>query len=75
MTVKATKGNHMNQTIGLSPKLLAAVVAAVASYLLGQTILELPAVAVLALQVLTVAVGAYVTSPGEVEEFGPEPPM
>lgn len=53
-------------TRGISPKLTAAVVAAVVAHLLGQTVLELPPVAVLALQVVSVALAAYKASPGSV---------
>lgn len=51
-------------TAGVSPKLLAAVITAVLTYLLGQTVLDLPAVAVVIGQAVLVALTAFTASPG-----------
>jgi hypothetical protein len=53
-------------TAGVSPKLTAATVAAVAAYLLGETVLALPAWAVVACQAVLVAAAAYTAPPGHV---------
>ena len=53
-------------TQSISPKLVAAVVTAVIAYVLGQTVLELPAVAVVIGQAVLVALAAYFASPGDV---------
>lgn len=55
------------RTIGISPKLPAAIVAAVITYLLGQEVLELPAGVVVALQGAGVALGVFLAGPGDVE--------
>lgn len=57
----------MQKTVGISPKLIAAVITAVLTYLLGQEILELPAYAVVAGQAVLVALAAYVASTGAVQ--------
>lgn len=66
------------QTQGISPKLVAAIIAATVTYLLTQTVLELPAGIVLALQVASVAVAVYRAGPGDVTydaiPGGGEPP-
>lgn len=54
------------RTVGISPKLIAAVVTAVGGYLLAQTVLELPPGVVLAIQVVLVAVGVFAARPGDV---------
>ncbi len=53
-------------THGISPKLIAAVLGAVVSFLLTQTILDLPPAADLAINAFAVALGAYVANPGNV---------
>jgi energy-converting hydrogenase Eha subunit C len=58
------------RTHGISPKLIAAVVTAVGTYLVTQPLLELPAIAVVVIQAVLVAVAAYFASPGDVR---PEP--
>lgn len=59
------------RTIGLSPKLPVAIVMAVLTYVLGQEILELPAIAVVAGQATLVGLGVYAASPGRVEPDNP----
>lgn len=53
-------------TVGVSPKLIAAVVTAALTYVLGQTVLELPAWAVVLGQVLLVSIAAYSAGPGQI---------
>lgn len=53
-------------TVGLSPKLVTAVISAVATYLLGQQVLELPPLAVVGLQALVIGITVWAASPGEV---------
>ncbi len=60
--------------IGLSPKLIAATIAAVVTYLLGQTVLELPAVAVVCGQAALVALAAFRAGPGVVTAVDDTPP-
>jgi hypothetical protein len=60
------------RTVGISPKLVAAVVTAVLTYVLGQEVLELPAGAVVAGQAILVALAAYVASAGDVVLTTPE---
>ena len=54
------------RTAGVSPKLIAAVVTAVVTYLLGQEVLALPAWAIVLGQVVLVGLAAYAASPGNV---------
>jgi hypothetical protein len=54
------------KTLGISPKLTAAVITAVITYLLSQTILELPDIATVIGQALLVALAAYAAPPGKV---------
>lgn len=54
------------KTVGVSPKLIAAVVTAVVTYLVGQEALELPAWAIVAGQAALVALAAWVANPGSV---------
>lgn len=54
------------KTQGISPKLIAAVVAAVVGYLLTQTVLNLPPWAVVAAQAVLVAIAAFAAPPGTV---------
>jgi hypothetical protein len=53
-------------TVGISPKLIAAVVSAVAAYLLTQTILELPPLVVLLIQVGAIIATVWKAGPGRV---------
>ena len=53
-------------TKGISPKLIAAVVTAIITYLIGQPILELPPVAVVIGQAILVALAAFAAPPGDV---------
>lgn len=53
-------------TTGISPKLIAAVIAAVITYLLGQELLELPAWAQVTGQTALIALAVYRASPGSV---------
>lgn len=55
-----------NETVGISPKLIVAVILAVLTYVLGQELLELPAWAVVAGQAVIIALGVYQASPGQV---------
>ncbi len=59
------------KTKGVSPKLLAAVVTAVLTYLLGQEVLELPAWATVVGQAVLVALAAFAAPPGLVEPENP----
>lgn len=52
--------------IGISPKLIAAVIAAITTYLLGQTILELPPLVTVIGQAILVAAAAYAAPAGAV---------
>jgi hypothetical protein len=54
------------RTVGISPKLAAAVATAVITYLLGQLVLDLPDVAVVIGQAVLVALAAYAAPPGTV---------
>lgn len=63
------------KTLGISPKLVAAVIGAVVTYVLGQQVLELPPVAVLAVQVVGVAVAAWAAGAGRVETIGTGQPV
>ena len=56
-----------NRTLGVSPKLIAAVFTAILTYLLGQEVLELPPIAVVVGQAVLVALAAFAAPPGEVE--------
>jgi hypothetical protein len=53
-------------TNGISPQLAAAVITAVITYLLGQTLLELPPLAVVGGQAVLVAIAAWAAPPGSV---------
>ena len=54
------------RTQGVSPKLIAAVTTAVVTYLLGQTVLELPPVATVIGQAVLVALAAFAAPAGSV---------
>lgn len=54
------------KTVGVSPKLIAAVIAAVLTYVLGQEVLELPAWAVVTGQAVLVALAVYSAAVGAV---------
>jgi hypothetical protein len=56
-----------NRTLGISPKLIAAVVTAVLTYVLGQEVLELPPLATVAGQAVLVALAVYMANPGDVQ--------
>jgi hypothetical protein len=58
------------RTIGLSPKLYAAVTAAVLGYLATQTLVTMPGWADLLVQVGLVAVGVFAAGPGRVAPKG-----
>lgn len=62
----------MQTTVGLSPKFIAAVVTAVLTYVLGQEVLELPPLAVVAGQAVLVALAVYVAGPGAVQTLDPK---
>jgi O-antigen/teichoic acid export membrane protein len=55
------------KTKGISPKLIAAVLTAVVTYLVGQEALELPVWAVVVGQAVLVAAAAYAANAGLVE--------
>ena len=55
------------RTVGISPKLIAAVISAVAAYLVTQTLLELPPWAILLSQVVVITVGVYLAQAGDVQ--------
>jgi hypothetical protein len=52
------------KTVGVSPKLIAATVTAIITYLLGQEVLELPPAVEVIGQAVLVALAAYIASPG-----------
>lgn len=54
------------KTDGISPKLVAAVITAVITYLLGQEVLALPPVATVSGQGILVALAAYAAPAGSV---------
>lgn len=54
------------RTIGISPKLIAAVVTAVITYIVGQELVELPAWVEMILQGVLVAGAVYAARPGTV---------
>jgi hypothetical protein len=54
------------QTVGVSPKLIAAVVTAVVTYVLGQAVLDLPPLVVVIGQAVLVAAAAFAAPPGKV---------
>jgi hypothetical protein len=54
------------KTVGVSPKAFAAVVTAALTYVLGQSVLALPAWAVVLGQVVLVSIAAYAAGPGTV---------
>lgn len=54
------------KTVGVSPKLVWAVIAAVCGYLLTQEITALPMLVELALNVVLIGGAAAIASPGEV---------
>ena len=54
------------RTVGLSPKLIVAVLSALATYVVTQTVMELPPWAVVVAQAVVIAAGVYSASPGEV---------
>lgn len=54
------------KTEGISPKAIAAVITAVLTYLLGQQVLELPALAMVLGQAALVGVAAYAAGVGRV---------
>ena len=54
------------KTDGVSPKLIAAVITAVVTYVLGQTVLELPPIATVAGQAVLVALAAFAAPAGSV---------
>lgn len=58
-------------TIGVSPKLVAAVVSAVVAYLVTQPLLDLPPAVVLGLQVVSIAIATWAAAPGLVTEEVP----
>lgn len=59
------------KTVGASPKLWAAIITAAVTYVLGQTILELPPGAVVAGQVVLIALAVWRANPGLVEPENP----
>jgi hypothetical protein len=61
----------MQKTVGVSPKLIVAGLAAVATYLVTQTVLELPPWAVLLCQVVVILAGVYAAPPGQVQTLDP----
>ena len=54
------------RTVGISPKLIAAVVTAVATYIIGQELVELPVLVEVALQALLVGIAAWRANPGAI---------
>lgn len=55
------------QTTGLSPKLIVAVLTTVLTYILGQALLDIPAVWEVAGQAVLVALATYAAPPGDVQ--------
>lgn len=73
LPAQAFEGYAMQrETVGISPKLVAAIISAVASYLVTQTVLDLPAIAVVVCQAIVVALAVYMAGPGIVVEKTPE---
>ena len=54
------------KTLGISPKAIAAVVSAVLTYIVTQTVLDLPSWAVVLSQAVLIGLAAYTASPGDV---------